>query len=412
MNKSKPKIFIAVEWYHFFYEFFEPLIQSIGDRAEVTVLINDLNQEHADLITQRCRSLTNVENVILIKLYGAGLMNSIASVLNLWRLAGKGGLWCFPFLSEPSIRLLSKKIKAGGGKAIMIQNSLLHPNVWDNDEEINNVVQVQKRTPKLLRFDKYYNYSRYLYKIIKIKFVNIVFGLFISPVLTGEFFLRNKKIRFNYLVDESDVAMVFSSREKRLFESVYKSSHVNIVRIPCFNKGVKPEIDGLFIALPGPFKSEIPKDLDDFFDVVGTVISRQKPELIMIRAHPKESDFVKSHMINAVYDKFHNSKIVDVTGKPVFEVLDKSRIIISRPSNLLALSRQYSKHIAAIGVLGSGFEGILATNAQCRDLPDINWVEKSEQIDFNYLNKSEFLIEKETKKDLSSELINLAERYQ
>ena len=65
--KFKPKIFIVVDWDHFFYEFFEPLIQSFGESLDITVVINDLDPEHTSLIIERCNNLKNVNNMSVIQ---------------------------------------------------------------------------------------------------------------------------------------------------------------------------------------------------------------------------------------------------------------------------------------------------------------------------------------------------------
>ena len=404
--KFKPKIFLVVDWHHFFYEFFEPLIQSFGESLDVSVVINDLDPEHTNLIIKRCNNLKNVNNIHVVKLYGSGILNSLKAIHNLWNIAGYTGLWCFPFLSESSIRLLSQKIKLSGGRSIMLQNSLLHPSVWSNEK--SNIVIEQKNPPKIFRFNKYTNYTRFLYKILKKTLSNLIFGMIISPIFIGQFFFKTKSSKLDYLVDSTDCAMVFSDREKKLFQDLYGSKNIKVVRLPSFNRGKKTEGNGILIAIPGPFIKDFEKNLDDFFIIARDIISVNKPNIIMIRFHPDESDQIKNIMLKKIEHFFKGSHIENVTGKPLFTILDKTNILISRPSNLIALTRQYSKYIAILGVLKSGFEDLLATNVQCRDLPDVCWIEKTEDMNFEYINKKKYKIENEVKSDLSSELIEMA----
>jgi len=402
---------MLVDQYHFFKEFFEPLFENIGDSVDIILIINNLNQQHTDKILFCSKELSNIKEIKIVKLFGSGLINSLFSVLALLKYTKLGGIWCFPFLSDPACRILSEKIALGGGKSIMVQSAALHYSVWEQKLKPAEIIKSEQFS-KFLKFKKYPNYIRYIFKRFKIMFNLIFFGLLISPLINGKLFFKTKPMKFNYLVNSSDIAMVFSENEKEIFERVYGSSNINVVRTPSYNKGKNHDINGLLIALPGPFKNSIPTSLNEYFDVVYSVIIRQNPKIIMIRSHPGESEKIRKYFIDIVRTKFKDLHIEDVTGKPIFSVLDRTKIIISRPSSLLILSRNYSKFIAIIGVLNSGFDGVLATNAQLGDIPDINWVEKPEDIDFNFINQKCFVIEKNVRKDLASELVALAFKYQ
>jgi len=407
----KPRIFMLVEQYHYFKEFFEPLFESIGETVDIILIINNLNQQHTDKILFCSKELSNIKEIKIVKLYGAGLINSFFSVLGLLKYTKLGGIWCFPFLSDPAIRILSEKIAFGGGKSILVQSASLHYSVWEQKLKPAEIIKPEHFS-KFLRFKKYPNYMRYIYRRFKRMFDLIFFGLLISPLINGKFFFKTKSMKFNYLVNSSDIAMVFSENEKKIFQRVYGSPKINVVRTPSYNKGINHDKNGLLIALPGPFKNSIPASLNEYFDVVNSVIIKQNPKVIMIRSHPGESEKIKKYVIDLVRSKFKDLQIEDVTEKPIFSVLDRTKILISRPSTLLVLSRNYSKYIAIIGVLNSGFDGILATNAQFSDIPDINWVEKPEDIDFDFINQKCFVIEKNVRKDLASELVALAFKYQ
>ena len=84
-------------------------------------------------------------------------------------------------------------------------------------------------------------------------------------------------------------------------------------------------------------------------------------------------------------------------------------MVIGRPPNILSVARQYSPYISVIGVRQAGFSGSVAEPTQYSDLCDVLWVKSAEELDWDFLNKSYFNIEKQPRKEIDQVILSLAE---
>ena len=182
--------------------------------------------------------------------------------------------------------------------------------------------------------------------------------------------------------------LVIFEPDAELLNNVFEESTAQVVMPPYFEKGNKKQERDLLLCVPGPLLETGQREsLKSLFQVFNAICSQEDVDRVMIRLHPRETNESRKAIWQIAAKFIGNRAVLDVSGEDLWPILRRCKIVIGGVSNTLSVVRASSETRRVIGVLNSGLTGVMGSNIQYQNTPDIMWLDSVDKIDWRYLSK-------------------------